>query len=175
MEMQAAETLGSVLWEADNMPWEFYFDVARHCHDECRHCRMGEERLQELGHRIFDFPQFVGNYAWRQLYDPARRYGMLTYVIEQDSFALKHETYRQYVQRGDTRSAEAILYDIIDETLHVRWGTKWLPELLKSRREPASLDEFVAECRTAVRENSLSPAQRQSPKSTPDTPPGPLP
>jgi uncharacterized ferritin-like protein (DUF455 family) len=160
MEMQAAETLGSVLWEVDGMEWEFYFDAGRHCYDECRHCKMGEERLQELGHQLHDFPQFVGNYAWRQLYDPMRRYGMLTYIIEQDSFALKHETYKNYVRLGDARSAEALLYDIIDETLHVRWGAKWLPELLKQRGEEKTLEAVVAECRKAVMENSLSPAQR---------------
>lgn len=162
MEMQAAETLGSVLWEVDGMPWEFYYDAGRHCYDECRHCQMGEERLRELGHELHEFPQFVGNYAWRQLYDPLRRYGMLTAVIEQDAFALKHETYKGYVTQGDTRSAEAVLYDIIDETLHVRWGAKWLPELLKVSGEQKTVDEVVAECRRAVGENSLAPAQRAS-------------
>lgn len=160
MEMQAAETLASVLWEANDMDWEFYYDVARHCYDECRHSKMGEERLNELGHQLSEFPQFVGNYAWRQLYDPLRRYGMLTYVIEQDSFALKHESYKNYIQQGDTRSAEAILYDIIDETMHVRWGVKWVPELIKAAGEEISVKELVSQCRQAVAENSLSPAQR---------------
>jgi hypothetical protein len=160
MEMQAAETLGSVMWEAEEMEWEFYYDVARHCYDECRHCQMGEERLKELGFALAEFPQFVGNYAWRQLYDPMRRYGMLTYIIEQDSFALKHETYKKYQQQGDLRSAEAILYDIIDETMHVRWGVKWLPKLMEAQGETASLKEVIEQCRQAVLENSLSPAQR---------------
>ena len=136
MEMQAAETLGSVLWEVDGMDWEFYYDIARHCYDECRHCKMGEERVRELGHEIHEFPQFVGNYAWRQIYDPMRRYAMLTYIIEQDSFALKHETYKNYVQLNDHASAEAILYDIIDETMHVRWGTKWVGKLMEHQKEP---------------------------------------
>jgi len=160
MEMQAAETLASVLWEVEGMDWEFYYDVARHCYDECRHSKMGEERVRELGHEIFEFPQFTGNYAWRQLYDPMRRYGMLTYIIEQDSFALKHETYKNYVKIGDTTSAEAIMYDIIDETMHVRWGQKWVPELIKHQEEPMNLDEVIEDCRKAVMENSLAPAQR---------------
>lgn len=162
MEMQAAETLGSVLWEVEGMDWEFYYDIARHCYDECRHCKMGEERVRELGHELHEFPQFIGNYAWRQLYDPMRRYAILTYIIEQDSFALKHETYQNYVQLNDTTSAEAVLYDIIDETMHVRWGVKWVPELIKHQRESLSLDEVITECRQAVLDNSLSPAQRSS-------------
>ena len=121
---------------------------------------MGEERLNELGHQLSEFPQFVGNYAWRQLYDPLRRYGMLTYIIEQDSFALKHESYKKYIQQDDARSAEAILYDIIDETMNVPWGVKWVPELIKAQGEDLSVDDLVAQCRKAVAENSLSPAQR---------------
>lgn len=160
MEMQAAETLGSVLWEVAGMDWEFYYDVARHCYDECRHCKMGEERVRELGHELHEFPQFIGNYAWRQLYDPMRRYAILTYIIEQDSFALKHDTYKNYLKLNDTTSAEAVLYDIIDETMHVRWGTKWVPELIKHQKEPLPLDEIISECRQAVLDNSLSPAQR---------------
>lgn len=85
---------------------------------------------------------------------------MLTYVIEQDSFALKHESYKKYVEQGDTRSAEAILYDIIDETMHVRWGVKWVPELINAQNEEFSVEEIVAQARQAVLENSLSPAQR---------------
>ncbi len=178
MEMQAAETLGSVLWEVTDMEWNFYYDIARHCYDECRHSQMGEERIIELGHKIFDFPQFTGNYAWRQLYDPLRRYGMLTYVIEQDSFALKHETYKNYVKTGDSTSAEAVMYDIIDETMHIRWGQKWVPELIKYQNEELDVDALVKECRTAIMENSLSPAQRsygeKAKKSSPPQPETPL-
>lgn len=164
MEMQAAETLGSVLWEVEGMDWEFYYDIARHCYDECRHCKMGEERVRKLGHEIHEFPQFVGNYAWRQLYDPMRRYAMLTYIIEQDSFALKHETYKNYVQLNDHASAEAVLYDIIDETMHVRWGTKWVTKLMEHQKEALPLDDIITECRQAVLDNSLAPAQRSSAK-----------
>jgi uncharacterized ferritin-like protein (DUF455 family) len=160
MEMQAAETLATVLWEVEGMEWDFYYDVARHGYDECRHSKMGEERVRELGHEIHEFPQFIGNYAWRQLYDPMRRYGILTYIIEQDSFALKHETYKDYIRHEDAVSAEAIMYDIIDETMHVRWGQKWVPELMKFQGETKNLDEVIGECRQAVLDNSLAPAQR---------------
>jgi len=162
MEMQAAETLASVLWEVEGMEWDFYYDVARHCYDECRHSQMGEERVRELGHELHEFPQFTGNFAWRQLYDPMRRYCMLTYIIEQDSFALKHETYKNYIQGGDATSAEAIMYDIIDETMHVRWGQKWVSALIKHQGEEITLDEAIADCRKIVLENSLAPAQRAS-------------
>lgn len=161
-EMQAAETLGSVLYEADDMPWDFYFDVGRHCLDEARHAKMGEERLAQLGHHVSDFPHSVVNYAWRQGMDPMRRYCTLTYVIEADSFAYKHATYRQHMEHGDHDSAQAVMFDIADETLHVRWGARWVPELMKASSFEGSLDELVAECRAATRAHSASPMQREA-------------
>jgi hypothetical protein len=159
-EMQAAETLGSVLWEADGMEWDFYFDVARHCYDEIRHSRLGETRLAELGHAVTDFPNCVANYAWRQLYDPLRRYCVLTYVIESDSFAYKHRTYQDYLARGDLASAEAILFDITDETLHVRWGQKWTPKLMEKSNYAGDVDALVHECREILGRHSTNPLQR---------------
>ncbi len=160
-EMQAAESIASTMWEVDGMPWDFYFDLARHCHDEVRHTQLGIDRLAGLGKSVFDWPQVVGNYAWRQMMDPLRRYCTLTYVIEQDAFKLKNETYRDFVQRGDVTSAEAIMYDMIDETMHVRFGMRWVPELLKHTGEALSVDALVAECARNTRLYSPSPAQRE--------------
>jgi hypothetical protein len=120
-EMQAAETLGSLLWETDGMPWDFTFDVARHCSDEVRHSKLGEVRLAQLGHHLSDFPHTTGNYAWR-----------------------------------------AVLYDIMDETLHVRWGKKWVPELMRRYGYAGTLPQLVDECRELVRARSLSPKQREA-------------
>lgn len=160
-EMQAAETLGSILWETDDMPWEFYFDLAHHCSDEVRHSKLGEVRLEQLGHHISDFPHTTGNYAWRQLVDPLRRFCALTYVIEADSFDYKHRSYQYYLEQGDQESAEAVLYDIMDETLHVRWGKKWVPELMKRYHYRAELGDLIDECRELVLKHSLSVKQRE--------------
>jgi len=159
-EMQAAETLGSLLWETDGMEWEFYFDIARHCYDEVRHSSMGEARLRELGHHVTDFPNFSANYAWRQLVDPLRRYCVLTYVIEADGFKYKHETYQEHLASQDLESAEAVLYDIMDETTHVRLGQKWVPKLMEHFRYGHSLETLVSECRDILMANTVSPLQK---------------
>ena len=161
-EMQAAETLGSILWEVDGMDWEFYHDIARHCWDEARHSQLGQKRLGELGFHIVDFPSAVGAYASRQLFDPLRRYCALTCVIEADSFKLKHASYQRYLEIGDLASAQPIMYDIIDETMHVRFGQKWLPALMKRYAYTGSLSDLVKECRGIAAARSLVPAQRQT-------------
>lgn len=160
-EMQAAETIASVMWEVAGMDWDFYYDLARHCYDEVRHSQLGIERLAHLGKSVFDYPQIVGNYAWRQLMDPVRRYCTLTYVIEQDAFKLKNETYRDYVRAGDLESADAIMYDMIDETMHVRFGMRWVPEMLDRLNTTLTVDELVEECARNTALYSPSPAQRQ--------------
>ena len=161
-EMQAAETLGSLLWEVDGMDWEFYYDIARHCWDEVRHSELGQKRLGELGFHIVDFPSATGSYAWRQLFDPLRRYCALTYVIEADSFKLKHDSYQRYLENGDLASAQPIMYDIIDETMHVRFGQKWMPALMERYAYPGSLNDLIKECRGIVARHSVAPAQRQA-------------
>ena len=160
--MQAAETLGSTLWEAEDMPWEFYFDLSRHLYDEARHSALGAARLAELGYHVTDFPHSVANYTWRQFMDPLRRYCTLTYVIEADSFAYKHETYQKHLEHGDHESAQAILFDITDETMHVRWGKKWVPELMKRYGYEGEVADLVKECRELTAKNSANPLQRGS-------------
>ncbi len=162
MEMQAAETLGSTLWEADDMPWEFSHDVARHCYDEARHAALGEARLGELGYHVTDFPHWTGNYAWRQLLDPMRRYCVLTAVIEAGSFPYKHETYAAHLAAGDAESAQAVLYDITDETMHVRFGTKWVPEMMKRAGYTGTFAQLTEECREITARNTLAPMQRDA-------------
>lgn len=160
-EMQAVETLGSLLWETDGMEWEFYYDLARHCYDEERHSAMGEMRLKDLGHNITEFPHTVANYGWRQLVDPLRRYCVLTYVIEADSFRYKHQTYQQHLSRGDLDSAQSVLWDIMDETLHVRFGQKWVPALMQRYGYADSLENLVGECRQILLQNSVNPLQKK--------------
>lgn len=161
-EMQAAETLATILWEVRDIAWEFYYDVARHCWDEVRHSELGETRLSQLGYHISDFPSAIGSYGWRQLFDPCIRYCALTYVIEAGSFKLKHASYQRYVQDGDLESAHAIMYDIMDETMHVRFGQKWVETLMKHYGYQQSLDDLIEECRTIVAKHSVAPAQREA-------------
>lgn len=161
-EMQAAETLATMMWEVQSMDWEFYYDIARHCWDEVRHSELGETRLKQLGYHIADFPSAIGSYGWRQLFDPLIRYAALTYVIEADSFKLKHASYQKYLELGDMDSAQPIMFDIMDETMHVRFGQKWVPDLMKHYAYSGSLQDLIDTCREVVARHSVAPAQREA-------------
>lgn len=161
-EMQAAETLATILWEVQGMEWEFYYDIARHCWDEVRHSELGENRLNQLGYHISDFPSSIGSYGWRQLFNPLIRYCALTYIIEADSFKLKHSSYQKYLEQNDMESAQAIMYDIMDETMHVRFGQKWVSKLIAHYQEDKTLQALIEECRGIVANHSVSPEQRKA-------------
>jgi len=55
--MMAAETLGSIISEVRNRPWEYYFDRARHPYDEVRHSNLRVDRLRDFGISLRDVPQ----------------------------------------------------------------------------------------------------------------------
>ena len=52
-------------------------------------------------------------------------------IAEQGHFVVKNEAYDDFKDGQDLESAEMMLFDIIDETTHVQYGHKWLPELAR--------------------------------------------
>ena len=55
-----------------------------------------------------------------------------------------------------------VLFDILDETIHVRFGHRWVPELLKHYKYDKPVEELVAECQRITVNNTLAPAQREA-------------
>ncbi len=48
-------------------------------------------------------------------------------------------------QLGNRLNEQFVRYDIADETQHVRFGNRWLPELIKAAGEPRSFEAFTAD------------------------------
>jgi bacterioferritin (cytochrome b1) len=158
-EMAAAETVAGMLWDAPkNIPWEFYADTARHCWDEIRHCQAGQQRLEKLGLDIWQVPVQTGNYNIRARMTPLERYAYITQVEEKSSFPHKHENEHRFRSAGDSLSADMVAYDIADETLHVKLGVKWLPELQKALGDTRPFDQLVADA-TAHRDEVFQSLQ----------------
>jgi hypothetical protein len=145
-EVQAADTCASLLFEAPDMPWEFYFDVSRQMWDEARHSSFGENKLLELGAKAAEVGLSNKAYALRQTLMPADRYAALA-TQEADAFPGKHAGLKDAVAHGDRLSAMAWSYDIADETQHVRYGTKWVPVMLERCGDPRSFEQVKADAR----------------------------
>jgi hypothetical protein len=145
-EVQATDSCASMLFEAPDMPWEFYLDLSRHMWDEARHSMFGERKLEELGSSAAAEGLSGKAYEARQTLQPVDRYAALT-TQEADAFPGKHAGLKEALANGDTVSAMAWSYDIADETQHVRFGTKWLPVLIEQTGDPRSVGEVQSDSR----------------------------
>ncbi|MEN9938239.1 MAG: hypothetical protein RLZZ387_4818 [Chloroflexota bacterium] len=142
-EVLAAETVALVLYLTPEMPWEFTYDLARHCYDETRHCRLGIEWLARHGLDYTAYPQNVRVYAWRSQYDSATQYALLTMGNESHVFDYRRARRREYQALGDKLSEQFVSYDMADERQHVAFGHKWLPALLRARGSEQPVEAFV--------------------------------
>jgi len=139
-EVQAADSCASLLFEAPDMPWDFFLDLSRHMWDEARHSMFGEAKLLELGTTAAAAGLSTKAYAMRQTLTPLDRYAALS-TQEADAFPGKHVGLKDAVAHNDTLSAKAWSYDIADETQHLRYGSKWIPLMIEKTGEPRSYEQ----------------------------------
>jgi hypothetical protein len=149
-EMQFAESLGAVLFETAEMPWAYHHDIARHISDEVRHSRMGQERLEQLGHRLADMPMLIHNYEFRTHMDPLERFCLMTLVMEASGFEVKRANIAFFKANQDEVSVRYADYDVRDEMLHVNLGHAWVPIMLRVYHDSRSVTETVEHCRTSI-------------------------
>jgi hypothetical protein len=142
-EMLAAETVACVMFALPDMPWEFQHDAARHLYDEVRHCRMGWEWMRRHNLDPFRSPQYLPVFRWRAQFPPAMQYCLLTMGNEVNAFPYRHRRVEAHEKSGDRLSEQFVRYDIADETQHVRFGKRWLPELLKHVGERRTLEQYI--------------------------------
>jgi hypothetical protein len=73
-----------------------------------------------------DFSLMAEPMSPKDLYEAVFFIGM---VAENGHFIVKNESYEDFRDAEDLESAEMMLFDIIDETTHVQYAHRWLPEL----------------------------------------------
>jgi hypothetical protein len=139
-EVQATDSCASMLFEAPDMPWDFFLDMSRHMWDESRHSMFGEATLVELGTSAAAAGLSTKAYAMRQTLAPLDRYAALS-TQEADAFPGKHVGLKDAIAHNDALSAKAWSYDIADETQHLRFGTKWIPVMIEKTGEPRSYEQ----------------------------------
>lgn len=143
-EVQAADSCASMLFEAPDMPWDFFLDMSRHMWDEARHAMFGEAKLQEFGTIAAATGLSTKAYVMRQMLSPVDRYAALS-TQEADAFPGKHQGRKDAVANNDALSAKAWSYDIADETQHLRFGTKWIPVMIEKTGDPRSYEQVKAD------------------------------
>jgi len=82
-------------------------------------------------------------------------------IAEQGHFVVKNEAYDDFKDGQDLESAEMMLFDIIDETKHVQYGHKWLPELARqSGIDNSNYRERAASIRREYQEREIAGTRR---------------
>jgi uncharacterized ferritin-like protein (DUF455 family) len=144
-EIDIVDLLATILYESPvDMPMAYFVDISRQLWDESRHTAMGIRRLGELGYDLKDCGCPTGRYAAWQRMTVLERISFLTQVGEACSLAGKREHIQRWLAEGDVTSSALVEFDISDESQHVHFGSKWMPELMKRAGETRSRREMAA-------------------------------
>lgn len=144
-EMLAAETIGLVMHLMPAMPWDFHFDLARHLYDEVRHGLMGYEWMRLHGENPYAAAQSVSVFKWRSQFTPMEQYCLLTMGNEANVFPYRLRRVEAHRQGGNRLNEQFVRYDMADETQHVRFGKRWIPEMVRLTGEKRSPEQFIAD------------------------------
>jgi hypothetical protein len=146
-EMDAAEYIPTILYEIKGMPWEFYYDVARHTWDEARHSEFGYELLKQMDFNPSDFEVWTCTYMSTMKLSPYERYAAVTCIYEPGSFAVKPDYLEKLSNEISAEDwvVELLRFDLADETNHVRYGQKWVEKLMKHYGDERPVKDFVKE------------------------------
>lgn len=157
-EMTACDLIAGVIYAQQNMPWEFYYDLARHIWDEARHAMFGQAALEADGYDWISRPQYTSDYDVNAEKIPAAKYAWLSIGIEEGAMisqAKKHELEFCRDEAKHPLMAQFQDYDWADEIVHANLGRKWSPELMGEElgfvREVAKkeLEHFWSEVKKA--------------------------
>lgn len=170
MELDAVDYLATVFYDTPDAPFELHFDMARHLWDESRHSQFGFRQLPKLGVDLTTVEHSLDLYNILVQMTPAERYAMMTMEFEAGSFPTKAKVMDRIRELNDFEADTLLAFDRNDEQNHVRYGHRWLPEIMKLFGDERSVDDFVAGAQDRFRElsethggktpHSLSPEKR---------------
>jgi hypothetical protein len=146
-EVWAMEICAANLFHfADQLDWEYIYDVARWTYDEGRHCMMGYQRLKEYGLSESDVP--LGNYLYVVARSGDPIWGLAVLFHQETKFIHRTRERIGTFERGEDRlSRHDQEFDWADETFHAEYGKRWLSVLLPRRTElPRTFAEIHPEC-----------------------------
>jgi rubrerythrin len=143
MEMDAIDYLATVFIETPNAPFDLHHDLARHLWDESRHSQFGFRQLPKLGVDLMTLEHSLDLYNILVQMPPHERYAMMTMEFEAGSFPTKATVMDRVRELNDFEADTLLAFDRNDEQNHVRYGHRWLPEMMALFGEARPVEEFV--------------------------------
>ena len=143
MEMDAVDYLATVFFDTPQAPFDLHHDMARHLWDESRHSQFGFRQLPKLGVDLMTVEHSLDLYNILVQMPPHERYAMMTMEFEAGSFPAKAHVMDRVRELNDFEADTLLAFDRNDEQNHVRYGHRWLPEIMALCGETRPVDEFV--------------------------------
>jgi hypothetical protein len=112
---------------------------------------MGFSRLQTMGVNPFIVPIPVGHYKAYAAQPLLERIAALTQVGEACSFVPKKQWTEMARKHNDLLTALEHDFDVVDEKNHVKFGTKWMKEIMLKHQETRDFKQVVSDAEWAVR------------------------
>lgn len=145
MEMDAIDYLATVFIETPTAPFDLHFDLARHLWDESRHSQFGFRQLPKHGVDLMTVEHSLDLYNILVQMPPHERYAMMTMEFEANSFPTKATVMDRVRELNDFEADTLLAFDRNDEQNHVRYGHRWLPEIMALFDEKRPTEQFVKE------------------------------
>jgi uncharacterized ferritin-like protein (DUF455 family) len=143
MEMDAVDYLATVFYDTPEAPFDLHHDMARHLWDESRHSQFGFRQLPKLGVDLMTVEHSLDLYNILVQMPPHERYAMMTMEFEAGSFPTKATVMDRVRELNDFEADTLLAFDRNDEQNHVRYGHRWLPEIMALFGEKRPVEEFV--------------------------------
>lgn len=143
MEMDAIDYLATVFYETPTAPFDLHFDLARHLWDESRHSQFGFRQLPKLGVDLMTVEHSLDLYNILVQMPAHERYALMTMEFEAGSFPTKAAVMDRVRELNDFEADTLLAFDRNDEQNHVRYGHRWLPEIMALFGETRPAEEFV--------------------------------
>lgn len=143
MELDAVDYLATIFYDTPEAPFDLHHDMARHLWDESRHSQFGYRQLPKLGVDLLTLEHSLDLYNILVQMPPHERYAMMTMEFEAGSFPTKALVMDRVRELNDFEADTLLAFDRNDEQNHVRYGHRWLPEIMSLCGETRPVDEFV--------------------------------
>jgi len=143
MELDAVDYLSTIFYDTPDAAFDLHYDMARHLWDESRHSQFGYRQLPKLGVDLMTLEHSLDLYNILVQMPPHERYAMMTMEFEAGSFPTKALVMDRVRELNDFEADTLLAFDRNDEQNHVRYGHRWLPEIMTLCGDTRSPDEFV--------------------------------
>src|SRR6185312_7883915 len=131
-EMDAIETFGNALYEIQNVPFGFDYDMSRIIWDETRHTELGHKTIEALGYNPFDLLNRLLGIKVRTKMPALYSFAEINLFGEANIVQEVLRYSREAYEKGDDLTGRVFDYVNADERTHLTKGVRWLKHIFKT-------------------------------------------